>query len=167
MRERVGRRQDARERGTRRGTGAGEGASASHLCVEAGRKARKRLGRGERYWVGRLRIGPWLRLHFLNSHECTPTHIPRLSPSQTRPDPHSPLSTPPPPRAAVEQRLADWTMTPIWGGESLQVLRYRKDQKYDSHVSLPCCVCGGVCARTDITSMCARAWHDVCWALGR
>eukprot|EP00198_Chlamydomonas_reinhardtii_P003475 XP_001692811.1 predicted protein [Chlamydomonas reinhardtii] len=34
---------------------------------------------------------------------------------------------------AVEQRLADWTMTPIWGGESLQVLRYRKDQKYDSH----------------------------------
>ncbi|KAG2492260.1 hypothetical protein HYH03_009500 [Edaphochlamys debaryana] len=34
---------------------------------------------------------------------------------------------------SVEQRLADWTMTPIWSGESLQVLRYRKDQKYDSH----------------------------------
>ncbi|PNH03801.1 Prolyl 4-hydroxylase subunit alpha-2 [Tetrabaena socialis] len=34
---------------------------------------------------------------------------------------------------AVEQRLADWTMTPIWAGEALQVLRYRKDQKYDSH----------------------------------
>jgi hypothetical protein len=26
-------------------------------------------------------------------------------------------------------------MTPIWSGEALQVLRYRKDQKYDSHVS--------------------------------
>ncbi|GIL57151.1 hypothetical protein Vafri_12453 [Volvox africanus] len=36
---------------------------------------------------------------------------------------------------AVEQRLADWTMTPIWAGEALQVLRYRKDQKYDSHVN--------------------------------
>ncbi len=38
--------------------------------------------------------------------------------------------------AAVEQRLADWTMTPIWNGEGLQVLRYRKEQKYDSHVSI-------------------------------
>ncbi|PNH03797.1 hypothetical protein TSOC_010107 [Tetrabaena socialis] len=34
---------------------------------------------------------------------------------------------------AVEQRLADWTMTPIWAGEALQVLRYREGQKYDSH----------------------------------
>lgn len=40
--------------------------------------------------------------------------------------------------AAVEQRLADWTMTPIWNGEGLQVLRYRKEQKYDSHVSTAC-----------------------------
>ncbi|GFR44355.1 hypothetical protein Agub_g5574, partial [Astrephomene gubernaculifera] len=34
---------------------------------------------------------------------------------------------------AIEQRLADWSMMPIWSGEALQVLRYRKDQKYDSH----------------------------------
>lgn len=34
---------------------------------------------------------------------------------------------------AVEKRLADWTMTPVWNGEGLQVLRYQHGQKYDSH----------------------------------
>lgn len=34
---------------------------------------------------------------------------------------------------AVERRLAEWTLLPVHFGESLQVLRYRKEQKYDSH----------------------------------
>jgi prolyl 4-hydroxylase len=34
---------------------------------------------------------------------------------------------------AIEKRLSDWTLTPVHAGEGLQVLRYRRDQKYDAH----------------------------------
>lgn len=34
---------------------------------------------------------------------------------------------------SIERRLADWTLTPVWNGEGLQVLRYKKQQKYDAH----------------------------------
>lgn len=34
---------------------------------------------------------------------------------------------------AIERRLAEWTLTPVQNGEGLQVLRYKRDQKYDAH----------------------------------
>jgi len=34
---------------------------------------------------------------------------------------------------AIERRLAEWTLTPVHNGEGLQVLRYKKEQKYDAH----------------------------------
>ena len=33
---------------------------------------------------------------------------------------------------AIERRLSEWTLTAVWQGEGLQVLRYKKDQKYDA-----------------------------------
>lgn len=33
---------------------------------------------------------------------------------------------------AIELRLSEWTLTAVHNGEGLQVLRYRKDQKYDA-----------------------------------
>ncbi len=50
--------------------------------------------------------------------------------------PHGPLARPPCPPAAIERRLAEWTLTPVWNGEGLQVLRYKKSQKYDAVSSL-------------------------------
>lgn len=38
-----------------------------------------------------------------------------------------------PPAAAVEERIAAWTMLPAENGEGLQVLRYENTQKYDAH----------------------------------
>lgn len=35
--------------------------------------------------------------------------------------------------AAVEERIAAWTMLPAQNGEGLQVLRYENTQKYDAH----------------------------------
>jgi hypothetical protein len=35
--------------------------------------------------------------------------------------------------AAVEDRIAAWTMLPAENGEGLQVLRYENTQKYDAH----------------------------------
>lgn len=35
--------------------------------------------------------------------------------------------------AAIERRLSEWTLTSPGHGEGLQVLRYRKAQKYDAH----------------------------------
>lgn len=34
---------------------------------------------------------------------------------------------------AIERRIAEWTLTPVWHGEGLQVLRYKHNQKYDAH----------------------------------
>lgn len=34
--------------------------------------------------------------------------------------------------AAVEQRIAEWTLLPVEYGEGLQVLRYNNGQKYDA-----------------------------------
>jgi prolyl 4-hydroxylase len=33
--------------------------------------------------------------------------------------------------AAIEERIAAWTLLPVGNGEGLQVLRYQKDQKYE------------------------------------
>jgi hypothetical protein len=49
---------------------------------------------------------------------------------------HSALSllpNPPPPAAAVEERIAAWSMLPAENGEGVQVLRYENTQKYDAH----------------------------------
>ena len=62
----------------------------------------------------------------------------RLSERTLTPAP--PLLRPPPPspplslptHAGIERRLSEWTLTPVHSGEGLQVLRYRKDQKYDA-----------------------------------
>lgn len=35
--------------------------------------------------------------------------------------------------AAIEERIAAWTLLPVGNGEGLQVLRYRNGQKYDAH----------------------------------
>jgi prolyl 4-hydroxylase len=35
--------------------------------------------------------------------------------------------------AAIERRIAAWTLLPVGNGEGLQVLRYHKSQKYDAH----------------------------------
>jgi prolyl 4-hydroxylase len=35
--------------------------------------------------------------------------------------------------AAIEARIAAWTLLPVGNGEGLQVLRYHKSQKYDAH----------------------------------
>ena len=35
-------------------------------------------------------------------------------------------------RAAVERRIAAWTLTPVWNAEGFQVLRYHESQKYDA-----------------------------------
>jgi 2OG-Fe(II) oxygenase superfamily len=35
--------------------------------------------------------------------------------------------------AAIEDRIARWTLLPVGNGEGLQVLRYEHDQKYDAH----------------------------------
>ena len=33
----------------------------------------------------------------------------------------------------VERRIAEWTMVPMENGEGIQVLKYDKSEKYDSH----------------------------------
>jgi hypothetical protein len=35
--------------------------------------------------------------------------------------------------AAVEQRIASWTLLPAYNGEGMQVLRYENTQKYEPH----------------------------------
>jgi hypothetical protein len=35
--------------------------------------------------------------------------------------------------AAIEERIARWTLLPVGNGEGLQVLKYRGGQKYDGH----------------------------------
>ena len=35
--------------------------------------------------------------------------------------------------AAVEEKIAAWTLLPVHNGEGLQVLRYENSQKYDAH----------------------------------
>lgn len=36
--------------------------------------------------------------------------------------------------AAIEERIALWTLMPVYHGESMQVLRYGQGQKYDAHM---------------------------------
>lgn len=35
--------------------------------------------------------------------------------------------------AAIEERIAAWTLLPVHNGEGLQVLRYGPGQRYDAH----------------------------------
>lgn len=35
--------------------------------------------------------------------------------------------------AAIEERIASWTLLPVHNGEGMQVLRYGPGQKYDAH----------------------------------
>jgi hypothetical protein len=39
--------------------------------------------------------------------------------------------------AAIEERIARWTLLPVENGEGLQVLRYNHKQKYDAVRGLP------------------------------
>jgi hypothetical protein len=43
----------------------------------------------------------------------------------------------------VEKRLAEWTLLPVHYGEGLQVLRYKKTQKYDAVGCLALTACVG------------------------
>lgn len=35
--------------------------------------------------------------------------------------------------AAIEERIAAWTLLPVHNGEGMQVLRYGPGQRYDAH----------------------------------
>jgi hypothetical protein len=86
------------------------------------------------------------------------TTIPRSTTCPARPrlplgpDGAAALPVNPAAAAAIEKRLAEWTLLPVHYGEGLQVLRYKKSQKYDA---VGCaCACTGPAAAAAAAAAC-------------